>query len=90
MTDERALTVNEASERLKITPKTLRQYLKRGALPAIKIGRVWRISERTIGEVLSGKWNLNGEGKTEVRDGKRDSAGDPDGTVLSARDVPSA
>lgn len=47
------LTVEEAAERLKINPQTIRRWIRRGMLPAAKIGRKeWRISEDDLFSAL--------------------------------------
>ena len=37
------LTVEECAERLKLTPYTIREKLKKGEIKGIKMGRIWRI-----------------------------------------------
>jgi excisionase family DNA binding protein len=41
-------TVREAAAQLKIHPKTVEAYCRRGRIPATKIGRVWRIPEESL------------------------------------------
>jgi excisionase family DNA binding protein len=36
------MTVQEVARYLQVTPSTVRAMAKRGKLPAIKIGRIWR------------------------------------------------
>lgn len=38
-------TLQEAAERLKVSTKTLVRLIQRGALPAFKVGRAWRLRE---------------------------------------------
>lgn len=38
------LTVQEASDLLKTTPGTVCKWCRLGVLPALKLGKVWRIS----------------------------------------------
>ena len=37
------LKIKEVAERFQVAPRTVRQEIKKGNLPAIKIGRIWRI-----------------------------------------------
>lgn len=41
-------TLDEISELLKTTKRTLYKYLKDGKLPASKIGREWRVTEEQL------------------------------------------
>ena len=49
------LTLREIAERLKLHPNTLRRYAKEGELPAMKFGRVWRVSEEDLNNWLKQK-----------------------------------
>ena len=42
------MTLNEAAERLGITPDTLRQQIAKGRLRARKIGPIWTVTEREV------------------------------------------
>jgi excisionase family DNA binding protein len=42
------LTVEEASAKLKIAPKTLRDWLRTGKLPGVKLGKRWLIREQDL------------------------------------------
>lgn len=42
--DDQFLTVQEAAAYLKTTPTTISKWCRSGLLPAIKLGKVWRIS----------------------------------------------
>ena len=47
------LTVQEAAERLKLNPQTVRRWIRRGLLPGTKIGRKeWRIREGDLERCL--------------------------------------
>lgn len=46
------LTPSEIAERLNIHPNTVRDYLKAGILPAVKLGRVWRVEEEDLEEFI--------------------------------------
>jgi len=49
---ERLLTPEEVAERLSVTPRTVRDWLKAGKLQGMKAGRLWRISEKALCEFL--------------------------------------
>ena len=55
MIDDRLdlLTVEEAAELLKITPYTIREMIKRGEIPAAKIGRFYRIKRSDLIALVS-------------------------------------
>ena len=42
------LTVEEASAKLKIAPKTLRDWLRIGKLSGVKLGKRWLIREQDL------------------------------------------
>jgi excisionase family DNA binding protein len=48
---EEFLTVEEAALRLKVTPYTLREYLKAGKLRGVKVVRQWRVPESALTEL---------------------------------------
>ncbi len=45
-------TVDDVAAYLKLQPETIRSMARRGELPALKIGKVWRFQKRAIGEML--------------------------------------
>ena len=51
----RILTVEQAAEKLQVKPNTVRAWLKAGKIPAAKIGRVYRISEERIEDLVQGR-----------------------------------
>lgn len=46
------LTVNEVATILRLKPETIRSMARRGDLPAIKLGRVWRFRSSSIKQML--------------------------------------
>ena len=46
------LTVDEVAKILRLQPETIRSMARRGDLPAIKLGRVWRFSRSSITQML--------------------------------------
>jgi excisionase family DNA binding protein len=49
------LTVEQAAEKLQLTPKTTRKLLKEGKMPGRKVGRAWRVLETDLERWISGK-----------------------------------
>lgn len=45
---ERLLTPEEAADRLAVSPKSIREWLRQGKLKGVKAGRLWRIRERDL------------------------------------------
>ncbi len=48
-------TVEEVADYLKLQPETIRSMARRGELPALKIGKVWRFQRQAINEMLAGR-----------------------------------
>ena len=46
------LTVDEVAKILRLKPETIRSMARRGDLPAIKLGRVWRFRRSSITQLL--------------------------------------
>ncbi len=46
------LTVSEVARRLKLHPETIGRYIRRGELPALKFGRVWRIEKKEVDKFI--------------------------------------
>ena len=42
------LKIKEVAEWFQVTPKTIRKEIKRGNLPAVKIGSTWRINAENL------------------------------------------
>ncbi|SRR5579884_2830110 len=51
-TEQEFLTVGEVAERLRVHPQTVRAWIARGDLRAIKIGRTVRITQRDFQQML--------------------------------------
>lgn len=45
---ERLMTPEQAADRLAVSPKTLRDWLRRGQLRGVKVGRLWRVREADL------------------------------------------
>lgn len=46
------LTVDEVAKIFRLKPETIRSMARRGDLPAIKLGRVWRFRSSSIKQML--------------------------------------
>lgn len=62
------LTVNEVAERLKVTPLTVRRWLKAGDLVGIQLGdrAGWRITEADLEQFLSERRSKPGAGAKKL------------------------
>lgn len=49
---KRLLTVNEAAERLALSPDTIRKWLRSGQIEGVKVSRIWRVYEQDIEEIV--------------------------------------
>lgn len=47
------ITVKEAAERLAITERALREWLKRGDIQGIKMGRIWRLEKSVVEDFIN-------------------------------------
>ena len=45
-------TIHEIADRLKVTPQTIRAYIKKGRLKGIRIGRPLYVTEKNLLEFL--------------------------------------
>lgn len=55
MDSKEVLTTNEAAEFLSLTPYTLREYAKKGVVPARKMGKSWRFIRADLLAWLRGR-----------------------------------
>ncbi len=46
------LTVDEVAQYLRLEPGTVRAMARRGELPAVKVGRMWRFKQASLQEYL--------------------------------------
>ena len=53
MADIKVFTLDEVADILKVTKRTLYNYIKAGKLPAVKIGKYWRVSEESLQAFIS-------------------------------------
>ena len=52
--NEKLLTPEQVAERLQVTERTVYGWLRRGKLPALKLGRLWRIRPQDLEACLDG------------------------------------
>ncbi len=50
---EKLLTPEEAAERMVVSPKTVRDWLRQGKLKGVKTGKLWRIRENDLAEFVA-------------------------------------
>lgn len=55
--NEKAYNVQEAAKLLKVTPVTVRTYIKQGKIKAQKVGRALHITEGNLQDFLKGANN---------------------------------
>ena len=48
-------TLVEVAEILKVTRRTIYNYIKQGKIPATKVGHQWRVTEQALKEFLQVK-----------------------------------
>ena len=49
---DKLMTPKQAAERLIVSEKTVKDWLRAGTLKGIKVGRLWRIKESDLHEFL--------------------------------------
>lgn len=54
---ERIYTLEEIRELLKVTRRSLYNFIKEGRLEAFKIGREWRVTEKALKDFMRGDHN---------------------------------
>jgi excisionase family DNA binding protein len=52
---EDLLTVKEAATKLKVSERTIKNWLRQGTLHGLKAGKVWRIKESELEAFLEGQ-----------------------------------
>ena len=53
MADIKVYTLNEVAEILKLSKRTLYNYINAGTLEAVKIGKYWRVKEEALEAFLA-------------------------------------
>ena len=57
MKKEKLLTPEEVAEYLKVPVQTIWRWCRNGDLPALKVGKYWRIPENEFGDFIQSKRN---------------------------------
>jgi excisionase family DNA binding protein len=66
---EDVLTVEEASELLRVSVNSIRASLARGQLPGAKVGREWRLSRQALADYLAQYAKGNDDEVVELDEG---------------------
>ena len=53
MADLKVYTLDVVADILKVTKRTLYNYIKAGELPAIKMGKYWRVTQENLQSFVS-------------------------------------
>ena len=53
MADLKVYTLDDVADILKVTKRTLYNYIKAGELPAIKMGKYWRVTQENLQSFVS-------------------------------------
>jgi len=53
------LTINELMELLKVTRRTLQDYIKKGKIKGFKMGNEWRITKQSLEDFIERNTKLN-------------------------------
>ena len=67
MINNKVLTPEETAELLRVSSKTVRDWLRSGKLKGIKIGRQWRINELQINDIMNNGLEIDNT-NTETND----------------------
>jgi excisionase family DNA binding protein len=68
--DDKVMTLREVSEYLKVHPSTIYRQLKRGLIPAFKVGSDWRFNIESID-----RWRLGQDSPSVVNGGAWSASG---------------
>lgn len=52
---DKLLTPEEVAEKFSVTVNTVRDWLRTGELPGIKIGKIWRVRQQELNEFIDSK-----------------------------------
>mgnify|MGYP000964292322 CR=1 FL=1 len=65
MTELRLYTMEEVAKILSVSKKAVYTYIREGKLPAIRIGKYWRVTEEGLREILT-------KGTTSMKESKKE------------------
>ena len=63
---DRLVTPDDAANRLAISPKTIRDWLRAGRIPGIKVGRLWRIRESELEALIADPQGINNQTEAQA------------------------
>lgn len=59
ITSLKLYTIEEISDILKVTTRTVYNYIKNGSLRALKMGKYWRVTEESLREFIENAAEAN-------------------------------
>lgn len=59
MNEDEYLTIDEVAKKLKVAKATVYRMARKGTIPAMKFGKVWRISSKKLAELFENKLKVN-------------------------------
>ena len=68
MANDEILTIIELSKYLKISKPSLYYFVRKGYIPAAKVGRHWRFSKKSIDKWIKEKEKFNAQRKERRKD----------------------
>lgn len=73
----RLLKPEEVADRLAISPKMVRAWLREGKLPGIRLGRLWRVDPEALERFLRGELRAETPPKPPAGESKRETKRTP-------------
>ncbi len=67
MTDSKLLTVEQVASEFQLTSQTIRNWIKAGTLPAVRIGHVYRLKREHVDALLD-RANADSDSSSTQRD----------------------
>ena len=88
MSSEEVFNIKEVSDYLKIPVSTIYKLIQEGTIPAIKLGKHWRLKKKDIDRLFVQKPKVNSRQRSGEGSPSRDSADRSDGTLEKRGDPP--
>lgn len=63
MAEDRLLKLSEVAERLRVTRGMVHAMIKRRELPALRVGKLWRVRESDLEAYLSERYTGGADGR---------------------------
>lgn len=70
MAEIKVYTLDEVADILKVTKRTLYNYVKAGTLHAVKMGKYWRVSEESLQAFISTGTPIIEENRRKPKEGE--------------------